>query len=375
MTGGPEPSDTEDRRPWWRRPPWLAAGVGVIVVAVFALAGGGSDDPASSADGSTVATSSTSSSTTTLAPTTTAAAATTTSAPRPPPTSSTTRLEPPTATGDWPALPPEWVVSEDGLTVAAQPEDLTAVVTSGPRVTRLEQPLTVPIAFSGGRMVDAPRRVTVGDEDGFALAIETDDIVRLHVYLDRHGFLLEAPADGWVEDRELLGSVVALDMASADPPTSTHVLSRRRDDSRVLSVRVPEAWTDKNGQAWRVEEEVVGPALSVSPDLERFIVEWDTPGVFVATSDRLRTGARRFLEDFRFETSCSLLGRIPVLIDPFDGFADVWAECGGVGSTFYVIAALDGGGRLLFVEAISTGAAEDAVFIDILGSIRIATDE
>lgn len=360
-----EPQPSNQSPPWWQRPNALfgvVIGVGLIVF-MFTRSGG-EDSVAVTTVASTSTTSTTTSSTTSIV---VASTSTTTL----PPTTTTLRF-PPVNVVDGVTLPADWAASNDGMVIAADRTDLRAEVVAGPRLTVLDDPLATPIPFTDARLFDIPRRATVGEETAFSLAIETDGIVRRHVFLDDRGFLLEAPVAMWEDSvGDLFGSIGLLVPFVEPPPVSSATVSRRRDDSRLLSVRVPDLWTDKNGSAWRLDEEVVGPALAVSPDAARFVVEWDTPGIFVATTDQVRSGPRGFLEDFRFGTSCSLLGRIPVSIDTFDGFADIWIDCGDVDSTFYVIAGR-GAGRLLFVEMISTGEAEDAILLDMLGSIRLA---
>ena len=52
------------------------------------------------------------------------------------------------------------------------------------------------------------------------------------------------------------------------------------DDTGTLSMQVPTVWNDVDGRSWEFEGELVGPAVSAAPNLDRFLGTWTTPGVF-----------------------------------------------------------------------------------------------
>lgn len=125
------------------------------------------------------------------------------------------------------------------------------------------------------------------------------------------------------------------------------------DDSGLLSVSVPDEWSDVDGTGWYVDGEWFGYAVSASPDLYGFESTWTTPGVFFGVARELAgTDPVELLELRAWYDQCTHLGR-DVYSDPFyDGWYDLWGDCGGTSTSFVVIAALPpSGDHMVLVEA------------------------
>jgi serine protease Do len=119
------------------------------------------------------------------------------------------------------------------------------------------------------------------------------------------------------------------------------------DDSGRLTISVPTAWSDTNGEAWYRDGAEVGIQVGAAPDLEAWRTGWGTPGVFVGVSEVV-TLADAYGD---WGGSCTRGGDEPFVADGVSGTIHVWVDCGSERSTF-----LDGAGStgsvLLLYQAV-----------------------
>ncbi len=116
------------------------------------------------------------------------------------------------------------------------------------------------------------------------------------------------------------------------------------DDSGLISVSVPLEWADTDGRLWESDLstgalELIGPALSASPDLDSFVNTWGTPGVFIGASAMIPTGVEATLDMYDFTADCVFDGRFVYDDGVYTGLYDLYTECGPEGSVFFQVIA------------------------------------
>lgn len=109
------------------------------------------------------------------------------------------------------------------------------------------------------------------------------------------------------------------------------------DNTDSIYVEVPSDWLDYNGGEWVLGDDVIGVAISSSPDLFTYENYWDGLGLFFGASDTFAKygGYIQFLdiysEDYR--SSCKLVGRYDYEDIYYRGKYDQFTNCGGAGGT------------------------------------------
>ncbi len=111
------------------------------------------------------------------------------------------------------------------------------------------------------------------------------------------------------------------------------------DDSDLIEVSVPVAWSDTLGEAWQFRGEAIGPALSAAPDRQAWLAGWATPGVFIGATTELSGSVTELLDEEDFSGACAYGGRFDYDDGLYVGLFDVWEDCGDEGSTFIVVVA------------------------------------
>ncbi len=121
---------------------------------------------------------------------------------------------------------------------------------------------------------------------------------------------------------------------------------RLTDDNGAIEMEVPAEWSDYRGANWTdADGNVIGAALSASPNLDEFLGGWEVPGVFFGVSDEVaRWGGYIQLLDFYredFSSVCTYEGRVEYGDnDPiFEGAYDLFTNCGDSSNVFVVLSA------------------------------------
>jgi serine protease Do len=109
------------------------------------------------------------------------------------------------------------------------------------------------------------------------------------------------------------------------------------DEASVISMQVPGNW-EVNGSAWESSWTIgsgsypfTAQTLSVSPDLDGYQNGWDTPGIFIATSQDWGDigGYANLLEGVKdFYKECRPNGQQKYKDDAFEGMAHLYSKCG-----------------------------------------------
>ncbi len=147
------------------------------------------------------------------------------------------------------------------------------------------------------------------------------------------------------------------------------------DETDAIIVSVPAEWSDIDGRLWDFNDDgdVIGPALTVSPDNDAWSDAWATPGVFMGASAELPyASTTEMLDDNQFGESCTYVDRSPYDDGLYIGYTDLWENCGVVGSDFFVIVAAPADGAfLVLVEIVVVDDRDWAAVDEIVASFEV----
>lgn len=140
------------------------------------------------------------------------------------------------------------------------------------------------------------------------------------------------------------------------------------DVNNTLTIDVPSSWTDGDLEnLWEFEGELVGAAVSASPDYDGWLNSWSTPGVFFGASTVIVDQGwtvESFLDSRSWTDSCDLDGRFEYSDELYAGYYDLWVNCGPEGSTFVNLASTPAGGSPLLVVQVAVISDADLEALD-----------
>ena len=146
------------------------------------------------------------------------------------------------------------------------------------------------------------------------------------------------------------------------------------DDSGTITVSVPTAWSDVNGSPTDLGDETASPSVIASPDIEQYNATWTTPGMEFLASPTLTQFSSGELLDIAAPTECTSQGRNDYDDGFFVGQFEVFTDCGGTDTQFYVVATASADGAYGVVVAIQVVTDADLEALDnILASFNITT--
>ncbi len=125
------------------------------------------------------------------------------------------------------------------------------------------------------------------------------------------------------------------------------------DDTGVITVEVPTAWTDVRGVA-----SSIGPQLVASPDVNGYFNTWDVPGTFVAVTDQGGTDVDGTLDALSFG-GCATSSRSEFTNGRYTGRTERFDGCGPGTASAVNFAALPGDGAFLVFGNVQLVAARD----------------
>jgi serine protease Do len=148
------------------------------------------------------------------------------------------------------------------------------------------------------------------------------------------------------------------------------------DDSGALTMAIPAEWSDLDGAAWVVDDQVVGGTISAAGDLEAFYQTWDEPGVFFGASRLLaQTMNEQNMLDHDandFSGDCNYEGRDTYADAIYTGLYDHYTNCGGVGTSLIVLSAVPENRGFLILLQIQVVSQADLEALDhILSSFEV----
>ena len=148
------------------------------------------------------------------------------------------------------------------------------------------------------------------------------------------------------------------------------------DDSGALTMAIPAEWNDATGEAWVVDDQVVGGTISAAGNLQAFYETWSEPGVFFGASRVLaQTMNEQNMLDHDandFSGDCVYEGRSPYEDAVYKGVYDHYTNCGGVGTTLIVLSAVpENRGFLILLQVQVVSQADLEALDKILSSFEV----
>ncbi|WP_155855249.1 S1C family serine protease [Actinotalea ferrariae] len=164
----------------------------------------------------------------------------------------------------------------------------------------------------------------------------------------------------------------------SEPPAQPADFVTVTDDTGQVTVDVPSSWGQVDGASYEDENGNVILDVTASPDIQAFQETWDVSGVSIsASSEALASWSVEGLLDTLAETAAGACtpapeGRQPYSDGLYTGSFEAWGECGGVGTTYVVIAAqADDGSHLVWVR-LQLVAGEEGVLETVVSTFQAA---
>ena len=154
-------------------------------------------------------------------------------------------------------------------------------------------------------------------------------------------------------------------VAPVTPPDQPYTFVEVFDDTGLISASLPSAWTDIDGASLVFGDDgESAPVLEASPNLERYRSHWDTPGMRFTASASLAGADPTTLIDVRRPSDCDTDGPQAYDDGVFAGEVEVFTNCGGTGSSLYVIGATNEAGDVGVIVSVQTVTADDVAAFD-----------
>ncbi len=201
-----------------------------------------------------------------------------------------------------------------------------------------------------------------------------DDVLAIEVLRFETGEVLEgringSPLEPSFSFREELGGEVA-DAGSEGEYTEYVTVT---DDSGVIQVDVPAAWSDVDGRPY----EGIGPSVAASPSVASFYDGYDVPGVEVTATREFGPGdIDELLNDLTDAPACAVVEGPFDYADPlYEGRYMVLEDCGGTGAALLYVAASTASGDYVVVVVVQVVTDADLAALDrILESFLVTGD-
>ena len=144
------------------------------------------------------------------------------------------------------------------------------------------------------------------------------------------------------------------------------------DDTGTITVSVPTAWSDVSGVSTDLGDGVGSPSIVASPSIADYNATWNTPGMEFLASPTLTQYSPGELLDIAAPTDCTSQGRDDYDDGFFVGQFEVFTDCGGTGTQFYVVASTSADGAYGVLVAVQVVSDADLEALDnVLGSFNI----
>lgn len=148
------------------------------------------------------------------------------------------------------------------------------------------------------------------------------------------------------------------------------------DDLGVLTVSVPDDWTDVNGLPFTTDAGQEWASISVAPDIDGYLTSWSESGLEIAateTSGVTDEGLLGLLESISsIYDECDDVVQEATPYDDgfFVGFESAWEGCGGSGTSAFAITATNAAGtQAVFVRAqITSDLDANAIYLSVVNS-------
>jgi hypothetical protein len=148
------------------------------------------------------------------------------------------------------------------------------------------------------------------------------------------------------------------------------------DDLGVLTVTVPDDWTDVNGEPFTTDAGQEWASITVAPDIDGYLNSWSEPGLEIAatavtgvTDDEL-LGLLASISDIYAECDTVVQEESPYDDGFFVGYESAWEGCGGSGTSAFAITATNAAGtQAVFVRAqITSDLDANEIYLAVVNS-------
>jgi hypothetical protein len=148
------------------------------------------------------------------------------------------------------------------------------------------------------------------------------------------------------------------------------------DDLGVLTVSVPDDWTDVNGLPFTTDAGQEWASITVAPDIDGYLTSWSEPGLEIAatetsgvTDDGL-IGLLASISEIYGECDTVVQENSPYDDGFFVGYESAWEDCGGSGTSAFAITATNAAGtQAVFVRAqITSDLDANAIYLSVVNS-------
>jgi serine protease Do len=137
------------------------------------------------------------------------------------------------------------------------------------------------------------------------------------------------------------------------------------DDSGVLTVEVPTAWTDVTTTAETGADGNTFPQIAASTNLTDFYGGWVTPGMLFSALPASQYTVDQLLSTYSFGDHCTDGGVNSYDDGVFSGSYQTWENCGGTGSTYVVlVTSPHAGGEYTYLTAVQVVSSADLEALD-----------
>ncbi len=198
-----------------------------------------------------------------------------------------------------------------------------------------------------------------------------EDTMSVEVTRFSTGELLEGQLNG--RDLKVVGTLQDTTAAGGQSSDTSGGYVSVTDDTGQLSVNVPASWAQVDGSAWiNSDGDNLGVRVAAAPDLNGFLSTWTTPGVSFKASSSLNTTDVELLDQVDLSSDCTYDSRQAYSDQLYTGQYDIWANCGGTGTTYVVLTAVpEDSAFVILLEVQIVSDADTDAFQEILNSFIV----
>ncbi|HWH97234.1 MAG TPA: hypothetical protein VNS80_02605 [Pseudolysinimonas sp.] len=148
------------------------------------------------------------------------------------------------------------------------------------------------------------------------------------------------------------------------------------DDLGVLTVTVPDDWTDVNGEPFTTDSGQEWASITVAPDIDGYLTSWSESGLEIAATETSGVTEEGLLG--LLESISSIYGECDTVVQeasPYDdgfftGFESAWEGCGSDNTSAFAIVGTNAAGtQALFVRGqITSDLDANEVYLAVVNS-------
>lgn len=148
------------------------------------------------------------------------------------------------------------------------------------------------------------------------------------------------------------------------------------DDLGVLTVTVPDDWTDVNGLPFTTDAGQEWASITVAPDIDGYLTSWSEPGLEIAATeapgvtDEGLLGLLESISSIYAECGTVVQEAVPYDDGFFTGFESAYEDCGSSGTSAFAIVSTNAAGtQAVFVRAqITSDLDANEIYLEVVNS-------